>query len=134
MSAFMILWDIHDPAFYHGIIESLEKNEQMKQHRTTVCLRIARVVPDECCDRKQEMWIVQANGQRDVGIYCTNNEWQQLQHSCEHAKECGWAIFLAQMLQEEHDKRHVQIAEQATPDHFIRMLRDPEYWRCISYQ
>ena len=38
------------------------------------------------------------------------------------------------MLQEEHDKRHVQIAEQATPDHFIRILRDPEYWRCISYQ
>ena len=38
------------------------------------------------------------------------------------------------MLQEEHDKPHVQLAEQTTPDHFIRALRDPQYWRCISYQ
>ena len=106
----------------------------MKHNRTTACLRIARVVPDESNDCRQEMWVLQANDSRDVGIYCTLNEWQQLQHSCEHVKECGWATFLAQMLQEEHDKRHLQIAKQTTPDHFIRALRDPEHWRCISYQ
>ena len=38
------------------------------------------------------------------------------------------------MVQEEHDKRHLQIAEQTTSDHFIKELRDPEYWRSISYQ
>ena len=88
MAAFMSLWENYDPAFYHSTIESLEKDEQMMQHRTNVCLRIARVVPNECGDRKQELWIVQANDRRDVGIYCTDNEWFQLQHSCEHAKKC----------------------------------------------
>ena len=38
------------------------------------------------------------------------------------------------MLQEEHDKRRVQLVEQTAPDHFIRDLRDQECWRCISYQ
>ena len=38
------------------------------------------------------------------------------------------------MVQDEHDKRHIQIAEQTALDHFINELRDPEYWRSISYQ
>ena len=134
MAAFMSPWENHDPAFYHCTIKSMEDNKIMKHHRTTVCLRIARVEPDESHDRRQEMWVLQANDRRDVRIYCIHNEWKQLQHPCEHAKECRWATFLAQMLQEEHDKIHLQLAEQTTPDHFIRALRDPEYWRRISYQ
>ena len=39
--------------------------------------------------------------------------------------------FLAQMVQDEHDKRHLQIAEPMASDHFIKELRDPEYWRSI---
>ena len=107
MAAFMSLWENHDQAFYYSIIQSLEDDEIMKHHSTTVCLRIARVVPDESNDLRQEMCVLQVNDRRDVGIYCTRNEWQQLQHSCEHAKECRWVTFLAQMLQEEHDKRHL---------------------------
>ena len=65
MAAFMSLWDNHDPAFYHSTIESLEKDAQMKADLEAtsyaMCLRIARVVPDECGDGKQEMWIFQAN-------------------------------------------------------------------------
>ena len=54
MAAFMSLWEYYDPAFYHSIIQSLEDDEIMKHHSTTVCLRIARVVPDESNDRWQE--------------------------------------------------------------------------------
>ena len=50
MAAFMSLWDNHDPAFCHSIIQSLEEDEQMKQHHTMVCIQIARVVPDESGD------------------------------------------------------------------------------------
>ena len=38
---------------------------------------------------------------------------------------------MAQMVQDEHDKRHLQIAEPMASDHFIKELRDPEYWRRI---
>ena len=31
-------------------------------------------------------------------------------------------------------RRHAQIAEQIAPDHFLRELRDPEYWRYLAYQ
>ena len=41
---------------------------------------------------------------------------------------------MAQMVQVGHDKRHLQIAEQTTLDYFIKELRNPEYWRSISYQ
>ena len=41
---------------------------------------------------------------------------------------------MAQMAQDEHDLRHLQIAEQTALDHFVKELRDPEYWRSISYQ
>ena len=33
-----------------------------------------------------------------------------------------------------HERRHSQIAEEIAPYHFTRVLRDPEYWRIISYQ
>ena len=42
--------------------------------------------------------------------------------------------FLAQKAQEEHERRHAQIAEQFGPDHFLRELRDPAYWRDLGYQ
>ena len=32
----------------------------------------------------------------DVAVCCTQNEWKQVQQSCEHAKECGWATSMAQ--------------------------------------
>ena len=50
------------------------------------------------------------------------------------AKKCGWGTFLAQKAQEEHERRHAQIAEQIAPDHFLQKLRDPEYWRNLAYQ
>ena len=41
---------------------------------------------------------------------------------------------MAQMAQEAHDRRHLHLAEQTAPDHFVNVLREPEYWRNISYQ
>ena len=41
---------------------------------------------------------------------------------------------MAQHAQDAHESRHFLIAEQIAPDHFTRVLRDPEYWRKISYQ
>ena len=41
---------------------------------------------------------------------------------------------MAQKAQDAHERRHFQIAEPTVSDHFIRVLRDPEYWREISYQ
>ena len=40
---------------------------------------------------------------------------------------------MAQKTQDAHERRHFQIAEQIAPEHFTRVLRDPEYWREISY-
>ena len=42
--------------------------------------------------------------------------------------------MLAQKAQDEHAHRHAQIAKQIAPDHFLRELRDPEYWRNLAYQ
>ena len=41
---------------------------------------------------------------------------------------------MAQKTQDAHERRHFQIAEQIAPEHFTRVLRDPEYWRDTSYQ
>jgi hypothetical protein len=63
---------------------------------------------------------------------CTPAEW--VLQSCEHAKEREFVVFMAQKAQDEHELRHLQIAEQIAPDQFTRILRDPEYWLSISYQ
>ena len=63
----------------------------------------------------------------EIGVYCSRNEWKQVQQSCEHAKECGWPAFMAQMTQEAHDCRHLQLAEQTASDHLVKVLREPEY-------
>ena len=57
-----------------------------------------------------------------------------MKQSSDHAKECGWATFLAQKAQDEHVHRHAQIAKQIALDHFLPELRDPEYWRNLAYQ
>ena len=41
---------------------------------------------------------------------------------------------MAQKAQDARERRHFQISEQTAPDHFIKVLRDPEYWEEISYQ
>ena len=86
-TAFASLWETYDADVYHSTIKSLGDDEIMQHHRTMVCLRIACVVPDESDDRRQEMWVIQVNDRRDIGVYCTRNEWIQVQPSCEHAKE-----------------------------------------------
>ena len=55
------LWETYDADVYHRTIKSLEDDEIMQHHRTMVCLQIARVVPDESNDRRQEMWGIQVN-------------------------------------------------------------------------
>ena len=92
------------------------------------------MILDDSGDRRQELWVLHVNDRRDLAIYGTRNEWTQVKQSSDHAKECGWATFLAQKAQEEHERRHAQIAEQIAPDHFLRELRDPEYWRNIGCQ
>ena len=104
---------------YHRVIDSIESDPMMNYLRTTVCLTIARVIPDDDGDWRQEMWVLQVTDRREIAIYGTRNKWKQVQQSSEHAKECGWATFLAQKAQEEHERRHAQIAEQFAPDHFL---------------
>jgi hypothetical protein len=82
------LWEAYEPDVYHRTIKSLEDDEIMQHYQTMVCLRIARVVPDESDDRRQEMCLIQVtrNDRHGIGVYCTRNEWKQLQQSSEHAK------------------------------------------------
>ena len=101
-AAFSSLFDPHDTETYHRVIDSLESDLMMNYLWTTVCLTIARVIPDDDGDRRQEMWVLQVNDRREIAIYGTRNEWKQIQQSREYAKECGWATFLAQKAQEEH--------------------------------
>ena len=128
--AFASLCETYDEDVHQRTIHSLENDEHMQYLGTMVCLKIASVMPDVSNDRKQEMWVTQANDRHEFGVYCSRNEWKQVQQSCEQAKECGWAAFMAQMAQDEHDRRHLQIAEQTASDHFVnlKVLRDPDYW------
>ena len=41
---------------------------------------------------------------------------------------------MAQKAQDAHDRRHLQLAEQTASDHFVKVLREQEYWRNICYQ
>ena len=74
----MSLWEVYDEVDYHCTIKPLEDDELMHYHRTMVCLKVARVVPDESNDQRQEMWVIQANNRRDIGMYCSPNEGQQV--------------------------------------------------------
>ena len=87
-AAFTSLCETYDEDVHQRTIKSLEENEHMQYLRTMVCLKIASVVPDESNDRKQEMWIIQASNRHEIGVYCSRNEWKQVQQSYEHAKEC----------------------------------------------
>ena len=133
-AAYSSLFDPYDTDIYHQVINSLESDQMMNYLRTTVCLTIARVIPDDDGERKQEMWVIKVNERRDIAVYGTRNEWKQVLQANELAKECGWATFLAQKAQEEHERRHKQIVEQFAPDHYMRIIRDPEYWRNLGYQ
>ena len=84
----------YDEDVHQRTIKSLEDDEHLQYHRTMVCLKIASVVPDESNDRRQEMRVIQASYRHEIGVYCSRNEWKQVQPSCEHAKECGWATFM----------------------------------------
>ena len=99
-----------------------------------VCPKIAGVLPDEGNERKQEMWLIQASEHHEIAAFCSQNEWKHVQQSCEHAKECRWATFMAQKAQDAHKSRHLQLAEQTAADHFLKVLSEPEYWKSISYQ
>ena len=122
------------PDFHARTIKSFGKDEHLQYLRKMVCLTIASVLPDESNDHKQEMWVIQASDRDEIAVFCSRNEWEQVQQSCEHAKECGWPTFMAQKAQDAHDRRHLQLAEQTASDHFVKVLREPEYWRNIRYQ
>ena len=126
-AAFMSLYETYEPDFHARTIKSLDEDEHLQYLRTMVCLKIASVLPDECNDRKQEMWLIQASGRHEIPVFCSQNEWKQVQQSCEHAKGCGWATFMAQKAQDAHERRHFQLADQTSPDHFVRVLREQEY-------
>ena len=124
----------YDEDVHQSKIKSLEDDEPMQYHWTMVYLKIASVVSDESSNSRQEIWGIQASDRHEIGVYCSRNEWKHVHQSCEHAKECGWLTFMAQMAQDEHDCRHLHIAEQTATDHFVRELSDPDYWRNIGYQ
>ena len=50
-AAFSSLFDPHDTEVYHRVIDSIESDPMMNYLRTTVCLTIARVIPDDDGDR-----------------------------------------------------------------------------------
>ena len=95
-SAFVSLYETYDPDFHASTIKSLDEDEHLQYLRTMMCLKIPSVLPDESNDSKQEMWIIQASDRHEIVVFCSRNEWKQVQQSCEHAKECGWATFMAQ--------------------------------------
>ena len=103
-AAFSSLFDPHDrdTDIYHRVIDSLESYPMMNYLRTTVCLTLVRIIPDDDGERRQEMWVVKVNDRRDIAVYGTCNEWKQVLQASELAKECGWETFLAQKAQEEH--------------------------------
>ena len=105
-AAFSSLFEPYDTNIYHQVINSIESDQMMNYLRTTVCLTIARVIPDDDGERKQEMWVIKVNDRREIAVYGTRNEWKQVLQASELAKECGWATFLAQKAQEEHERRH----------------------------
>ena len=51
---------------------------------------------------------------------------ERMEASVAIMRACGWATFMAQRAQAEHEQRHLQIAEQMASDHFVRVIRDPE--------
>jgi hypothetical protein len=60
---------------------------------------IANVVEPNDWDqdqRKQDMWIIYSLKHEPIGIYCTQNGWDEAKQSFEQVKECGLATFLAQ--------------------------------------
>ena len=77
-AAFKSLCETYEPDFHLRTIKSLDEDEHMKYLRTMVHLKIASVVPDESNDRKQKVWIIQANDGHDIGVYRSRNEWKQV--------------------------------------------------------
>ena len=91
-----------------------------------VCLQIENVVPEQAGQRFQEMWLVHVSKHEEVAVCCTQEEWEQVIQSSEHAKDCGWPAFKAKKAQDAHECRHFQIAERIASDHFSESLREPE--------
>ena len=133
-AAFQSLFETYHPDVHAETIRSLEWDERLRLHHTMMCLQIANVVPEQERERHQEMWLIHVSKREEVAVCCTRTEWEHVLQSCEHAKECGWPTFMAQKAQDAHERRNFHIAEQITPDHFTMVLRNPEYWREISYQ
>ena len=125
--AFICLSETYEPDFHARTIKSLDEDEHLQYLRTMVCLKITSVLPDEGSNHKPEMWLIQASNHHELPVFCSRNEWKQVQQSCEHAKECRCATFMAQRAQDAHEHRHVKIAEQTALDHFVKVLRDPKY-------
>ena len=87
-TAFQSLFGTSHPDFHAGTLRSLEWDEHMSWLRTKECLQIARVVPEEGGDSKQDMWLMHVSQREEVAVCCTRIEWEQVLQSCEHAKEC----------------------------------------------
>ena len=101
-AAFVSLYQTYEPDFHASAIKSLDEDEHLQYLKTImmVCIQITSVLPDEGNDCKQEMWLIQANCRHEVPVFRSRNEWKQVQQSCEHTKECGWATFMAQKAQD----------------------------------
>ena len=109
-AAFVGMHDKHDVDIFHPVMKSFQDYLPMQDLQTILCLTIARVTPDKSGERRHEMWVLQVDERHEIYICGTRNEWVHVQRSMAQVKECGWATFLAQKAQEEHERRHAQIA------------------------
>ena len=63
-------------------------------------LQIANVVPEQEDNVARRCHVSES---KEVAVYCTRTEWEQVLQSCEHAKECGWPAFMVQKAQDTHE-------------------------------
>ncbi len=62
------------------------------------------------------------------------DEWTELQKASSHAMECELPAFVAQKAQESHERRHLQLAVQAKPNHIKRMQVCMDNWSEFSFR
>ena len=103
-------------------------------------MRIANVIPNyETKDERMcEMWTVKGPNYDPVPVQGHLEEWEEVQKACWHATACGWTVttYIAQVAQDNHDRRICQLAESLKDNHIQRMYSDPKYcqWHGFSKQ
>ena len=117
-------------------MKSLVQDDIYGNLRSEMCMRIANVIPNyESKDERMcEMLMVKGLHHDPVPVWVHPEVWEEVQKACWHATEGGWTTYVAQMAQDNHERRICQLVESAKDNHVQRMYSDPEYWHGFSKQ